>query len=70
MKDEEKSAVERRRLSLEDIDIDSIAERAADKALERVYGEVGRAVLRKLALLLGAALIALVVWLNVKFGIR
>ena len=43
--------------------IDAIAERAADKALAKVYAEVGQAVLKKLAFLAGAAVLALLVYL-------
>ena len=48
---------------LTDAEIDSIAERAAKKALQSVYAEVGQSVLRKLAWLTGAVVLGLFVWL-------
>ena len=48
---------------LTEVEIDSIAERAAKKALESVYAEVGRSVLKKLAWLAGVAVIGLALWL-------
>lgn len=43
--------------------IDLIAERAADKALEKVYTEIGRNVVRKALWIIGAGVVALLVWL-------
>lgn len=48
---------------LTDSEIDAIAERAAKKALQSVYAEVGQSVLRKLAWLAGAAVLGLALWL-------
>ena len=48
---------------LTDAEIDAIAERAAKKALEGVYADVGRSVLRKLAWLAGVVVIGLALWL-------
>ena len=45
-------------------DIDEIADRAAQKALEKVYAQVGASVLKKLAWLVGVAVIGLVMWLG------
>ena len=45
-------------------DIDEIAEKAAEKALEKVYAQVGASVLKKLAWLVGVAVIGLVMWLG------
>ncbi len=46
--------------------INKIAERAAEKALEKVYAEVGRSVLRRMLLILGAAALAFFAWLKSK----
>jgi hypothetical protein len=43
--------------------IDAIAERAAQKALQIVYAEVGKSVLKKAAWLAGAVVIGLAMWL-------
>ena len=51
---------------LTDAEIDAIAERAAKKALEGVYADVGRSVLRKLAWLAGVVVIGLALWLTGK----
>lgn len=47
-------------------DIDRIAEAAAKKALQKVYAEIGQSVLRKLAWLVGIALLGLLIWLGSK----
>jgi hypothetical protein len=47
-------------------DIDRIAETAAKKALQKVYAEIGQSVLRKMAWLLGIALLGLLMWLGTK----
>lgn len=49
---------------LTEAQIDAIAERAADKAIERVYTEVGRQVVKRSLLVVGAGIIALTVWLQ------
>lgn len=48
---------------LTEAEIDSIAERAAKKALESVYADVGRSVLKKAAWLTGLVVIGLALWL-------
>jgi len=50
-------------VSLTDEQIEHIAERAAEVALNKVYTEVGKTVLKKLAWLTGAAVIGLAMWL-------
>lgn len=50
-------------MPLTDAQIEAIAERAAEVALNKVYTEVGRSVLKKLAWLAGAAVIGLALWL-------
>jgi hypothetical protein len=47
-----------RRASLTDEQIELIAERAAEKALEKVYASVGKSVVHKLLWLIGAAALA------------
>jgi hypothetical protein len=43
--------------------MDMIAERAARKALEIVYAEVGKSVLKKLAWLVGIIVVGIAMWL-------
>jgi tetrahydromethanopterin S-methyltransferase subunit G len=43
--------------------IDEIAEKAARRALEIVYAEIGQNVLRKLAWLVGVVVVGLALWL-------
>ncbi len=49
---------------LTDDQIEAIAERAAEVAIEKVYTEVGKTVLKKLAWLTGVAVIGLAMWLG------
>jgi hypothetical protein len=51
-------------LPLTDAQLEIIAEKAAVKALEKVYTEVGKSVLKKAAWLTGVAVIGLVMWLG------
>lgn len=48
---------------LTDEQIEAIAERAAEVALNKVYTEVGKSVLKKLAWLTGVAVLGLFMWL-------
>jgi hypothetical protein len=52
--------------------IEHIAERAVDKALERIYTEVGRSVIRKVTWVFGVAALAIAAWLigNNHIGLR
>lgn len=50
-------------VELTDEQIEHIAERAAEVALNKVYTEVGKSVLKRLAWLTGAAVIGLAMWL-------
>jgi len=50
-------------LPLTDEQIEAIAERAAEVALNKVYADVGKSVLKKLAWFAGAAVIGLCLWL-------
>lgn len=50
-------------IPLTDEQIEAIAERAAQVALNKVYTEVGKNVLKKLAWLTGAAVLGLAMWL-------
>ena len=50
-------------IPLTDAQIEAIAERAAEVALNKVYAEVGKNVLKKLAWLTGVAVIGLALWL-------
>ncbi len=51
-------------IPLTDEQIEAIAERAAEVALNKVYTEVGKSVLKKLAWLTGAAVLGLAMWLS------
>lgn len=51
---------------LTDQQIDEIAERAAQKALQIVYAEVGKSVLKKLAWVVGLVVVGLAIWLTGK----
>lgn len=44
--------------------IEEIAERAAEVALERVYTSIGRSVVQKFLWALGAGSLALLAWMN------
>lgn len=55
---------ERRHLTLSDEQIELIAERAAEVALERVYTQIGKSVVHKVLWAIGAGALALLVWLN------
>jgi hypothetical protein len=50
-------------VQLTDDQIEAIAERAAEVALNKVYTEVGKTVLKRLAWLTGVAVIGLAMWL-------
>lgn len=50
-------------VQLTDDQIEAIAERAAEVALNKVYTEVGKSVLKRMAWLAGAAVIGLALWL-------
>lgn len=60
--------------NLTDDDIERIAERAAQRAadiaakkvLEMVYVEVGKGVLKRLALIIGVVVVALLMWMGGK----
>ena len=47
-------------------DLDKIAERAAEKAFEKIYSTVGKGVLTRLAWLVGAAALGIIYWLGSK----
>lgn len=49
---------------LTDAQIEAIAERAAEVALNKVYTEVGKSVLKKLSWLVGVVVIGLFIWLG------
>jgi hypothetical protein len=53
-----------RRRGLSEADIERIAEIAAQKALDKVYVDVGKGVLKRAAWVLGAGIIALLMWLG------
>lgn len=51
---------------LSDADLERIAEVAARKALDMVYVEVGKGVLKRLSWFVGAAIIAVLMWMGGK----
>lgn len=61
---------ERRHLAtLTDDQMDAIAEKAAEKALQKVYAEVGRSIVQKLFWGVGVAAVAVLMWMGAK-GIK
>ena len=54
---------EQQNIPLTDAQIEAIAERAAQVALNKVYADVGKSVLKRLAWLTGVAVIGLALWL-------
>jgi hypothetical protein len=44
--------------------LDAIAERAADRALEKVYAQIGKSFIHKLLFAAGAAALAVAAWLK------
>ncbi len=51
-------------------EIDHIADRAAQRALQKVYAEVGQHLLKKIAWALGVVAVSLMVWLSSKGYIK
>lgn len=49
-------------ITLTELQIDEIAERAAEKALEHVYTEIGKSVVRKALWFVGAIALAVAFW--------
>ena len=45
-------------------DIDEIAEKAAERALEKVYAQIGQNLLKKAAWLVGVAAVGIAMWLG------
>ena len=57
-------------VQLSEAQIDAIADRAADRALEKVYTTIGRSVVRKALWVIGAGVIALLAWLAGTGGLK
>tara|TARA_R110000803_G_scaffold101359_1_gene169255 strand:+ start:270 stop:458 length:189 start_codon:yes stop_codon:yes gene_type:complete len=51
-------------IQLTDAQIDEIAEKAAERAFQKIYQNVGKSVLTKLTWMAGAAVIGLFMWLG------
>ena len=51
-------------VQLTEAQIDAIVDKAVEKTFNRVYQEVGRSILTKLAYLTGAAVVGLAMWLG------
>lgn len=50
--------------SLTEEQIDLIAERAAERALEKVYAQIGKSIVQKFLWLVGAASLAVLAWMK------
>ena len=57
---------DRRRSRFTPDDIEEIANAAAERVLDKIYNEVGKSVIKRLAWLAGAALIGVFMWLSSK----
>lgn len=55
--------MDKQQIQLSDSQIEAIAERAAEVALNKVYADVGKNVLKRMAWLTGVAVIGLALWL-------
>ena len=55
--------MDKQQIPLSDSQIEAIAERAAEVALNKVYADVGKNVLKRMAWLTGVAVIGLALWL-------
>jgi hypothetical protein len=51
-------------IQLTDAQIDAIAEKAAERAFQKIYQDVGKSVLTKLTWMVGAAVIGLFIWIG------
>jgi tetrahydromethanopterin S-methyltransferase subunit G len=51
-------------IQLTDAQIDEIAEKAAERAFQKIYQNVGKSVLTKLTWMVGAAVVGLFLWLG------
>jgi tetrahydromethanopterin S-methyltransferase subunit G len=51
-------------VKLTEVQIDAIVDKAVEKTFQRLYQEVGKSVLTKMAWLAGAAVIGLFMWLG------
>ena len=61
---------ERRQLAtLTDEQMETIAEKAAEKALQKVYADVGRSIVNKIFLIVGSCVIGILLWMGSK-GIK
>lgn len=55
-----------RRATLTEEQIDIIATKAAEKAMEKVYADVGKGLVKKLTWIIGAAFVGLLLWMGGK----
>lgn len=53
-----------RRAGISEEQLEAIAERAAERALAKVYESIGRSVVKKMLWVLGAACLAILAWLG------
>ena len=56
--------VERRMETISEDDIEKIADRAVEKAMERLYLEVGKGILQKFIWLVGVGTVAMDMWIQ------
>lgn len=61
---ERRNAERREHVPLTPEQVEALADRAATKALERVYTEIGRNVVRKAIWLVGAVVVSVLAWLT------
>lgn len=55
---------ERRMETISEDDIEKIADRAVEKAMERLYLEVGKSILQKFIWLVGVGTVAMYMWIQ------
>jgi len=72
IKEESYNGPERRQSlpRLSDEQMEAIADRAYEKATERIYQEIGKGVVKAAAYLIGTALLALAAWLGLSEKIK
>ncbi len=58
------STSERRMETISEEDIERIADKAVEKAMDRLYREVGKSILQKFIWLVGVGTVALYMWIQ------
>ena len=57
---------DRRRSRFTPEEVEEIANAAAERVLDKIYTEVGKSIIKRLAWLAGAAIVGLFIWLSSK----